>query len=296
MIRTIFSSLVVFAMAGCHATPPREKPGSYFGPTQSMAEVVAEINANNSALPTLFARHDFEANIVDRESKKGTFVNGDGVLLYKSPRGMRLYGGKPGTDIFEIGSNEERYWFALYPERSTMWWGWYRNLGKPCVDMRDLPVRPDMVLEVLGVGTIDTNFREPPAPVMRFNNDADSYMFVWNYPLGDRWAAQKEIWYDRASKLPRRVFLFNENGRVVVRAKLSNHAPVEMDGLPKENWPKVAQLYELFFPDTGSTMRINLTETAPDNKGVLARRGIVFPEKAKLDHFVQLDENCAADR
>ncbi len=53
-----------------------------------------------------------------------------------------------------------------------------------------------MVLEVLGVGMIGSNFLAPPAPVMRFNNDTHAYMFVWSVPLADRWAAQKEIWYD----------------------------------------------------------------------------------------------------
>jgi hypothetical protein len=262
----------------------------YTGPTQPMAEVVAEINANNSALPELWARHYFEANIVD-DRGRATFANGDGVLLYKAPLGMRFVGEKPGVGrIFTIGSTEERYWLTLSPpnDASRMWWGWYRNLGKPCVDMRAVPVRPDQVLQVLGVSTIPTNFIEPPAPVMRFNNDADSYMFVWQVPAGDRWAAQKEIWYDRQTKLPRRVFLFDEHGRVVLRAKLSQHTPVEVPDVPRERWPRVARRYELYFPDTGSTMEFELDEVLPGKRGTR----IAFPERENVSETIQLDKDC----
>jgi hypothetical protein len=258
-----------------------------------MADVVAEINANNAALPTLWSHHYFDANIVDDRGRK-TFASGDGNLIYKAPRGMRLVGNKDiAGRVFEIGSSDDRYWLMLTPpnERSRMWWGWYRNLGKPGVDTRSLPIRPDLVLEVLGIGTINTNFLEPPTPVMRFNNDAHSYMFVWSYPTAGRWVAQKEIWYDRATKLPRRVFLFDENGRVVLRARLSGHEPVELPEVPAERWPKVARRYELFFPDTGSTMTFDLDEVAPDRKGVPTRRSVTFPENPNVDEVIQLDKN-----
>jgi hypothetical protein len=292
--------LVMMLLLSASACAPRRYAAAankpFVGPTQPMAEVAEEINANNAGLPTLWARHYFEANLVD-EKRKSHFVNGEGVLLYKTPRGMRLVGEKPGAGrVFEIGSTEERYWLSMTPpnEAGRMWWGSYRNLGKPCVDMRDIPVRPDLVLEVLGIGTINTNFLAPPAPVMRFNNDADAYMFVWSVPLGDRWAAQKEIWYDRATKLPRRVFLFDEHGRVVLRARLSRHEPIEQagDAGAAAAGAKVARLYELFFPDTGSTMKLELDEVAPERRGVPTRRGIAFPEDADVPHVIQLDQNC----
>ena len=292
-------SICAAASLLCCACRPRnrvvEVAPPYVGQTQPMNEVVAAINANNAALPTLWSRHRFEANIVDPRGRK-TFANGDGVLLYKGPRGMRLVGEKDVAGrVFEIGSTDDRFWLTLSPpaERSQMWWGWYRNLGRPCMDTRQMSIRPDMVLEVLGIGTVNTNFLAPPAPVMRFNNDARAYMFVWSVPLGDRWAAQKEIWYDLETKLPRRVFLFDGDGRVVLRARLSNHEPVELPDVPAERWPKVARRYELFFPDTGSTMSFELYEVAPDRRGVLAKRGIAFPSDPAVDEVIQLDRDCA---
>ena len=291
-------TLLVVLATGCAPRKSAEPGGPaplYTGPTEPMAEVVAAINANNAALPTLWARHYFEANIVDADGKK-QFVNGDGVLLYKQPQGMRLVGEKTGVGkVFEIGSDDERYWLSMTPpnQPSRMWWGWYRNLGKPCVDARSMPIRPDLVLQVLGVSTVNTNFLEPPVPTMRFNNDARAYMFVWNVPLRDRWVAQKEIWYDLETKRPRLVLLFDADGRVVLRAQLAKHEPVELPGVPEAQWPVVARQYKLYFPDTGSTMTFDLDEVEPERRGVPTRRGIAFPQDPNVDEVTQLDEACA---
>src|SRR4051812_1388407 len=96
---------------GCHPGPTVAR-GLYTGPTQTMREVVAEINANNAALPTMWADLYIEANF----PKEG-FVNSDGTLLYKAPRSMRLAGTRPGIDgsIFEVGSSEDRYWLSMAP-------------------------------------------------------------------------------------------------------------------------------------------------------------------------------------
>ena len=300
----IFSVMMV--VTGCRGPAgPAPRPGAlqpYSGPTETMAEVVEAINANNAALPTLYAKLEFEADIKDQRGR-GTFANGDGTLLYKAPRGMRLVGSKPFATLFEIGSTEDRYWVTMWPPnaRSTMTWGEYRNLGKPCVDVTNVPIRPDLVLEVLGVGTVNTNFLEPPAPTMRFNNvvrldaaggEVGAYMFVWNVPAGDRWVAQREIWYDRVTKLPWRVSLYDVNGRAVVQARLSGHEPVELPDVPAGRWPRVARQYELFFPDTGSRMTFRLFDVAPERRGVPTRRGISFPQDPKVDEVIQLDEAC----
>ena len=292
--------LLALIAVGCQTRrlPRVERPvARYEGPTETMAQVVQAINANNAALPTLWARHYFEADIVDAD-KRRQFVNGDGVLLYKQPQGMRLVGEKAGVGrVFEIGSTDERYWMSMSApnQPARMWWGWYRNLGKDCVDASSMPIRPELVLQVLGVSTINTNFLAPPVPTMRFNGDpnADAYVFVWNVPLADRWAAQKEIWYDRQTKRPRLVVLFDEHGRAVLRARLLNHQPVELDGVPRERWPVVARRYELFFPDNGSTMTFDLDEVAPERRGVPTRRGITFPTDPRVDEVIQLDEACA---
>src|SRR5258708_10469421 len=113
--------LILVAIVGCCSCPPAKPP--YPGPTDSMARVVADINANNQKIPTLWSSLYYKANIVD-EKKHGHFVNGEGVLLYRQPNDFRLIGHKEFAGaIFDIGSNRDSYWLRVVPEVSTMWYG-----------------------------------------------------------------------------------------------------------------------------------------------------------------------------
>lgn len=293
--RVVLLIACLFAAPGCATTPTRTTTHKgYSGPTEPIAQVISDINTNNGELPTLWARHYFEATIVD-DKKQSHFVNGDGALLFRRPQHMLLVGTKPGAGrVFEIGSTPENYWLKIVPEVDTTWWGKYENLGKPCV--QKVPIAPDQVFEVLGVSTFNTDLTQLPAPVMRFNNDADAYMFVWVARLPDRYAAMKEVWYDRQTKLPKLVILFDENGRVQLRAYLSKHQPVEVPDVPRERWPKVATNYDLYFPETGTKMRFELSDMTLDKNGVPSRKGIVFPgatpEEAGTAKVIQLDAPC----
>jgi len=291
---------LVLLIAGC---APRQQPAArkvYDGPTDPTITVVQAINRNNQQLPTLWARHYYEVNFVDPKTKQANFVNGDGALLYREPLGFRFVGKKLVEDAFEIGSTDEHYWLKVKANADTLYYGEQKHAGKPCV--RQVPVPPNAVLEVLGIGTIGTDFTQLPTPVMRFNPDADAYMFVWVATAGgagagpQRLAAQREVWYDRQTKLPTLVILFDANGRPVLRARLSAHKPVEIADQPSESWPKIATDYKLYFPDSGSTMSFQLEDVRLDRNGVPSRRGIVFPgstpQEAGVREVIKLDQDC----
>jgi hypothetical protein len=179
---------------------------------------------------------------------------------------------------------DAQYWVAVVPEVATEWWGYYKNLGKPC--SRPIPIRPDLVMEVLGVSEIDTNFLRPPVPTLRFNNDRDVYMLTFNVPLRDKWAVQKEVWYDRKTKLPTCVLLFDENGRIQLRAYLSNHQVLEgSDGR------KIATNYQLFFPDSHDQLVFDLKNPKLTKKG-LPREGTIQRRPIGDVREVRLDEDC----
>lgn len=287
--------LINSLVAGCINRPVARPPGDWYrGPTEPMRDVVQRINQNNQELPTLWASHGYKATVVDDGGKAHTFT-GDGALLYRGPREMRLIGNKEfvGT-IFEIGTTPDRFWLKLVPEVETMWWGNFRNLGKPCAE--PIPLRPDLVVEVLGVGVINTDFTALPAPTMRFNHERDVYMFVWNAPLRDRWSAIKEVWYDRQTMRPSLVMLYDADGRVLVRAELRNHRTVEVDGLPRERWPQIAGEFRLYFPDNGTRMELDLREVMLNKRGS-PPRGLAFPDprRAGVQRVVQIDEACEGE-
>lgn len=277
-------------LAACR--PDRVQPAGYFGPTETMTQVVAQINQNNRNIPTLWTRHDFEADIVVDEHGRKEFINGDGTLMLRKPFDLMFIGDRPGMPrIVEIGSTREQYW--LYAPRMVemMWWGYYRNLGKPCV--LEMPIRPDLLMEVLGVTDIETDFLAEPAPVMRFNNDADAYMFVWITQAANRLIAQKEIWYDRQTKLPKLVLLFDDDGRILLRAYLSEHQRIRTDDLPEDAQPMIATRYELFFPENGSRMFLRLRDPMLSRRGIPNQHSFPFPSPTlPPDRIIQVDENC----
>jgi hypothetical protein len=285
----LLGSLLCFA--GCsHQTKP---PTGYYGETLPMADVVRRVNENNSAIPSLFARQEIQADLYDKSRDKSFYVNSSGDIFVRKPRDLLLRGRHDlAGKIFEIGSTQDVFWFTVYGKEDTRYWGNYRNLGKPC--MQEMPVRPDLIGEVLGITDIATNFLDPPFPTMRFNHDADAYMLVWNARLPDQFYAQKEIWYDRKRLLPIKVVLYDVKGRALVRANLSAHRQIEIAGRPKEEWPYIATEYRLLFPSTkSSTMTLKLIEPALLSKTGQPKPGTIkFADDAEVSKVIQVDEAC----
>lgn len=290
VVRTLTSlaGCILMAAAGCRA-PQQPKPAGYFGPTDPLDVVATRVNAQIANLPTLRAAGDFEANIV--EDGRTHFVNGEITLLYARPDKLRMIGRKDVAGrIFEIGTNGQRYWLIVRADTDTMWWGDYANVAS--TSSAAMPIRPDLLLEVMGVSTISPNFLSEPYPVMRFNNDYDTYMITWHTRRPDRVVAQKEVWYDRQTMLPTLVLLFNDDGRVVLTAKLSRHAPVEVKALPREQWPMVARSYRLMFPDTGTKLSFTLNDVQLQKGGAPRESSFSFPEgdAAGVSNIINVDE------
>ena len=281
-MKTLLLAIVLPSIAfGCAKTIQTRPP--YNGPTQTMAQVITRINANNAKISTLWASHSFEATLVDDKGKSHTFA-GDGYLLFTKP-GNLLLTAKGIITFFEIGSNDDQYWFTAFPDEvSTQWYGLKKNMTDE--GARQIPIRPDLILEVLGVSEIDTNLLAPPVPVMRFNNDAWAYMFTWNRPLTNRWVAEKEVWYDVETKLPKLILLFDANGRIILRAYLKDHKPIEPGG------GMIATQYELFFPENKSQMSFHMTEvhsSIKKGKITIPNPGsFVFPEEPGVKKQIEI--------
>lgn len=259
----VAAAAMALGLCACHVSPPAPAPG-YFGDTLTLQQLVERVNENNSKLPTLWSRERFEATIVDQEKNKATRIDGYGNLLFTAPNRMKLTAKNEVADLFEMGSDGARFW--LYEKHDQIfWWGNYSDLDK--VDETQIPVRPDMVMEILGIGRMDESLLQQPAPVLRFNNASDAYMVDWQMQSVDHWAVIKEIWYDRQTLLPRRVLLFDAKGRVVLWARLSNDSQVEVPKTDRSAWPWMATHYELSFPYTGTTMSFDLSDMSLSHNG-----------------------------
>lgn len=291
-MRVLATVCLAVVAVGCCPKPASFSQKVYNGPTEPMNVVVEQINANSIPIASLRADHKFWAYVHDDKHRERKF-DGDGALLYRKmpqkPDELLMTGDVITGKVFELGSTsgpEAEYWVAFMPpnEEGTEWWGHYKNLGKPC--SQSVPIQPNLVAEVLGVTDIATEFLRQPVPTMRFINDGDAYAFDWMIQLPDRWAVQKEVWFDRTTKLPTKVLLFDENGRTLLRANLFNHQPV--DGT---NGKKIATRYDLFFPDTKDALVIELHDPRLTYKGVpnantIRRRPL--PDVRE----VQIDKDC----
>jgi hypothetical protein len=118
--------------------------------------------------------------------------------------------------------------------------------------------------QVLSVNTIDSDFLHQPAPVMEYDGAADAYVFQFNYQAPDRWFAQKQVWYDRATLRPRRVVLYDAGGKPVLDARLSHDVHVQAPNTQAAGGPLVAGDFKLYFPDSGSRMEFTLKDVQLD--------------------------------
>ena len=282
---TFCAVMCAIVCSGCvEKTRPTRAP--YFGPTDTLADVLQQISQRNAVMDSLRCSGTFSADIVDPETKARTTGDGDVTLLFKPRRNVRLVGKVIGTTVFDIASNDERYWLILPEKTDTMWWGYHRLIGT--ARAAKLPVRPDLIAEVIGVAAPDVDLLKEPTPLLRFNNDQDCYMITWHITLGDRAAVQKEVWYDRASLQPRMVLLFDANGRVTLRAYLSK--PQAVSGF--ETQVMLASRYDLFFPDSGSRFVIELTDLDRSRNGAPTARSFQFPgdDRSGVSKVIQIDE------
>jgi hypothetical protein len=258
MLDVRFSFFLLFILLQGCCPPPPPAHVDYIGPTDPMDVVIADINRNASRIPTLWTYVDFTASFVDPKKQTTQTIKGDGVLMYARPKSLLINGDKDiAGQMFQIGSNDDEFWLRIRTNDGfTFYQGHYNQLGKP--GSKPIPIRPDRILEVLGIGMYRNNFLQMPVPVMRFDNAADAYIFDINEPVEDRWETREEIWYDRRTKMPTKVFLYEANGRVALKAILSQPTGVQIPDMPPPQWPQIARHYELTLPDTGSSITLDL--------------------------------------
>jgi hypothetical protein len=252
--RFAFIGILFFcaAMTGCCPhPPPTTQP--YYGVTEPMDSVIAAINQNNLKISSLWSELNYSATLVNRQKNTSDSISGDGAMMYMRPQSLLIHGNAALVgQVIELGSNDTEFWVKIRGENNTFnyWWGHYANLGKP--GCQPIPIRPDLVLQVLGVGLYGADFLREPVPVMRFDNDHDAYVFDRMFRGTDRWQTAEEIWYDRQTKRPTRVLLYGDGGRIQLQAELSNHTGVKIDGVPQAQWPIIARHFEMLAPDSGT--------------------------------------------
>jgi hypothetical protein len=274
---------IALLIAGC-----RQERQPYFGPTLTLDALVSGINANNQQIPTLWARQDFQGTLVDSDHQSHA-ASARGVLLYRAPDELRIVANDDfGQPAFEIGATGEFFWLKVIPGSDTLWWGRMKNAGDP--RCQPMPVRPDLILDVLAIGAIDTDLSSEPYPVLRFDNDDDAYIVDSIVRQPSRLIIRKEVWYDRATLLPSKVILYDDNGRAVLIALVGDFD--RLGGAAAA--PLLPTRYDLFFPDTGSKMQFVLRDEMLTKNGIPHPGSIHLPDltRSGVKTVVQIDKDC----
>ncbi|MEM1012532.1 MAG: hypothetical protein AAGI46_09975, partial [Planctomycetota bacterium] len=240
--------------------------------------------------PTLWSKGYFEVLIKESPEDSGRFFNGEINVQHMKPDRLRVKAEKNAFgDVFDLGTDGQQL-FLRFPIDNVAYVGTADRLDPRKI--AGLPIRPDLILQVLAINLLPTDLTQFPAPTLRYDPESDLHRvaFVELARFGPRrLVVTKEVWYsvpegDDATPLARRVILNDEAGRPVLVATLARHQRVEEDG------PLVATRLLLFFPQTGGKMRMDLEELLYERgrrgrKSPNERTFVVDPDRTGEDVF-----------
>jgi len=214
-------ALVAAGSSGC-LEPRKDKPA----PTDDvpMDVVVARVNLNSAAMDFLLK--------AGAGSASGEFKRGDrresfqltATLLYRKPRNLyikmeHLLGG-----TIEAGSNDEEFWFWEKTDKPRYLWGRHEFMTEDLEP--DMPFRPDLLAEVLGLSELPTDTRGPAGPTFRVGSNCYELMFLKSDSNKQLYNA-RAIHVDRFPPfLIRSITYFRRNGHALMHAKLSDYRQV----------------------------------------------------------------------
>ncbi len=226
-------------------------------PPADTREALARVNDNLMRLarqPTQY-RGTVGVTFRDEGGKRRSFPNSGATLNFRAPQCLRFsVKGLTGT-VAEFGSNDERYWIWIEPEIRTLWWGtWAASDGTPST----IPIPPELMLEALLLRPIPT-VGVGGRPVLR--RDGGRYSLVYWTAGGSSGARMREYVLDpKSGFFPKEIIDRAQDGRILMRAKLSNYRPVGKGG------PCTPRRYDVRWPenDARMTFRIRAAEFRPD--------------------------------
>lgn len=281
--RILLCALLASASAGCRPQPRVQPPPIYTGPTLPLDELLAAINANNARINTVNASGTFLLTTPEEGE-----INGQLSLIYTKPEKLRIFLDKDAIGrVADLGTDGNRFWMVVKGKNSTTWHG--TNFG-PAESNPNVPVPPQLLADVLGVATLNLDLLAQPVPTMRFNPDYGCYMLTWHQPLKDRWVTLREVWYDVETLEPERIWLFDRNGRVLLRARLSRFEPMTLKN-NDPNGPRMARGFELFLPETQTKFVFNLDSVREERRGLPSAASYRFnPQSQDTQRIINLDE------
>lgn len=237
----------MLAAVCCGCAPKSPGTGIERGPVpgepESIQEVIARVNRNAAGMDFLL-RGGVTAT--------GEFAHGDklesfelhGPLLYRRPRNLYLKLEHVGGTL-EAGSNQDGFW--LWEKFQSPRYSWGRHDQMVGDFDADLPLRPDLLAEVLGLGDLPMDTKGPLGPAMWVGPLSYELIFLDRDESGQI-RLSKAIDVDRHEPfLVKSLVYFRYDGRPIVQARLDDYEPIagsavlmprriRIDWLPDRGW------------------------------------------------------------
>ncbi len=265
----VVAACVLFTgLPGCPPEGPRQPE---MGPIIPLPDAIVTVNANNQAFAgglqgTGIARGHFK----DRDGKRRSF-DCDAKLLVIPPFHLRLDLQNLGQSQVLFGSNDEMYWLHIVPEIDTYWWGHYAALNK--ADTDGLAIRPDMVVEALGIQQMVSDTRGTAGPFQRVVGEYQQWLFVV-YDEKGQGVLHKEYWVRRAEPRVIEQILFRDHlGRLIMRSSLSDYRPFGEGG----SW--IAHRADVDWPLEDGHMRLSVRNWSTNPKLTPEARAFIAPHE-----------------
>lgn len=251
----------VLLLAGCQPAPIvaddlLPAPVQITKGLPAYADLVAQYNRKVAGLERLSARSSVKFHWRDEKGKEKK-EHGDGFLLFVRPHRLALKIEKFGVGtLFWLGSDSERYWLFDLVEDSTVWVGRRGHAIKPSEQGPPLPVHPGTVPYLLGLLPLEPP--EGPGPAVEA---------LWGYYLIEPPGLNLRLLLEPGTGRPVRVDLTDADGHSVLICRLSDYKPVQIENVPRDQWPQVAGQAELVAVGTEASMTLKLSSPSDGSRG-----------------------------
>lgn len=224
VVRVTVFSLLACGVAGC---PDGRKPICYEEPLP-IGAVVARVNANSNRMD--FLLRAVGGSAVGKwqrspDSSATTSFDMKAHLLYRKPRDLYLRMEHTLSARIEAGSNSSEFWVWERLNDNRYYWGEHKWLDSS--READLPVRPDVLLDVLGVGDLPAHTTGIRGPVLWVRDECYQLVFL-SYDDEGQGYISKVMEIGRGEPyLVDRILYFNPDGRPIMEVLLSEYKPID---------------------------------------------------------------------
>jgi hypothetical protein len=303
----LMAALTVVAVVGggCQETPKPPEPKVarelYTGPLHKLSQVLMVLGQRSNGVRTLWCRHDFAVSVRDGKGNVRT-LDGDGVLLLRKPEAgtsgvteIRLTGSKDiAGQVFDLGASKTSAWLTLLGDIDTMWYfGTTDPAALARIDPAIVPVRPDLLADLLGVQDWSTDTSRWPVPVMTYDAEGDEYVLTLveppAAPNGASLITRRQVHVARTNLVIRSITFYGVDGRPVATSMLDKWQALA--GAPAGTI--VPTDITLLLPLSKANLRLTLRDVATRKGNLPADISFKFPEKAPAGKVIRLDEPTA---